>query len=207
MFSKCKMTLENWATNGSKNVITVYQLHLYSPIHTSKHYKPIPHVIKLGNFSNSMLGWGWRTWFAWGNINSLLMFISVDGLTAEPNWIAVLSARITVGPIYAFSAHLFTHLQRHSKWRLMLPLMEMTGWTFQTSYCIKAWGEGEPVDKSEKQKAEKEKQSEVGSARMESVENTVNQAADFSEKDFSCLSPVEREYNCWLLLLFFSGNH
>ena len=52
------------------------------------------------------------------NINSLLMFISVDGLTAEPELDCILSARITGDPSMP-SQHIYSHRSKDiPKWRL-----------------------------------------------------------------------------------------
>lgn len=100
--------VENWVTNGCENVTTFSLTYVHLEA-----LKTNSTCNKAWNFSNSMLGWGQRT-ICPINTNLLLMFISVDGLTADPELDCSSVCKNYLGTISSFSTHLFTQLQRHS---------------------------------------------------------------------------------------------
>ena len=118
------------------------------------------------------------------------------------NWIAVLSARITGDPSTP-SQHIYSHSSKDiPKWRLHASFDGNDCWTFQTSYCIKEWEEKGASGKSEKQKAGEEKQWE-GKCTNGKGREYCESGYRFQWEGLFYLSPVEREYNCWLLFALF----
>lgn len=133
-----------------------------------------------------MLGWGRRT-ISPINTNLLVMFISVDGLTADPELDCSSVCTNYLGTIYSFSTHLFTQLQRHSKVEVTCFLWKHC-WRLQTSYCIKGWEDNGASDKSEKQKAGKVKQWEGKLMNEKGKEKKVSHATDLGENACSVWS-------------------
>ena len=83
----------------------------------------------------------------------------------------------------------------------MLPLMEMTVEHFKLHIVSKNGGRREPVI-NQRNKRQGKRSSQKGRARMERGENTVNQATDFSEKDFSVCLQWKESTTVDSLLLF-----